>query len=82
MFNKQHPRFATVVRKWGAALTVLSLGAMVSGPAFAGDTLNRIRDSGHVRFAYLPQAKPSLPRAPRAPSRATARHFASGSRRV
>ncbi len=58
MSNKQHPRFAAVVHKWGAALTVLALGAMTSGTAIAGDTLNRIRDSGQVRFAYLPNAKP------------------------
>src|SRR5688572_19915535 len=50
--NKQHSRFAA----YGAALTVLMLGATTT--ASAGPALDRIRDSGKVRFAYLPQAKP------------------------
>jgi polar amino acid transport system substrate-binding protein len=50
MSNKNHPRIA-------AALVLLG-GALVAATASAGDALNRIRDSGHVRFAYLPQAKP------------------------
>ncbi len=32
--------------------------ACISGAALAGPTLDRIRDSGHIRFAYLPQARP------------------------
>jgi polar amino acid transport system substrate-binding protein len=52
MSNKLHPRFAA----YCAALTVLVLG--VSATASAGEALDRIRDSGKVRFAYIPQAKP------------------------
>jgi polar amino acid transport system substrate-binding protein len=36
----------------------LLLAACFSGAAFAGPTLDRIRDSGHIRFAYLPGGKP------------------------
>jgi len=43
------------MKKHHAALLLV---ACVSGAAFAGPTLDRIRDSGHIRFAYLPQAKP------------------------
>ncbi len=58
MTNKLHPRFAAVVHKWGAALSVLVLGFTAPANSFAGETLDGIRSSGHVRFAYLPQAKP------------------------
>jgi polar amino acid transport system substrate-binding protein len=51
MSNKHHPRFAV-------ALGVLAVGALAAASACAGDALNKIRDSGHVRFAYLPNAKP------------------------
>ena len=51
MSNKHHPRFAVT-------LGVLAVGALAATTAGAGDALNKIRDSGHVRFAYLPQAKP------------------------
>jgi len=51
MNHKTHPRF-------GAALTILALSAMASATASAGDTLERIKSSGHVRFAYIAQAKP------------------------
>lgn len=36
----------------------LFLGAVVSASALAGDVLNRVRDSGHLRLAYLPNARP------------------------
>lgn len=36
----------------------LALLAGVSGTAFAGATLDRIRDTGHIRLAYLPGGKP------------------------
>jgi ABC-type amino acid transport substrate-binding protein len=39
-------------------LGALLLAACISGTALAGGTLDRIRDSGHIRFAYLPNAKP------------------------
>jgi polar amino acid transport system substrate-binding protein len=32
--------------------------ACISGAALAGSTLDRIRDSGHIRLAYLPGGKP------------------------
>ncbi len=51
MSNKQLPKLA-------AALTVLTLGAVASATALAGDALNKIRDGGHLRLAYLPNAKP------------------------
>lgn len=38
--------------------------ACISGAALAGPTLDRIRDSGHIRFAYLPQARPFTMGAP------------------
>ena len=44
--------------KLSAVLTVLVLGAAASMTASAGEALERIRTSGHVRFGYLPQAKP------------------------
>lgn len=53
MSKKHHPRFAAY-----GALTVLALGAMAPATSFAGAALDRIRESGRVRFAYLPQAKP------------------------
>jgi polar amino acid transport system substrate-binding protein len=37
---------------------VLLLAACLPGAVLAGPTLDRIRDSGHIRFAYLPQARP------------------------
>jgi len=43
------------MKKHHAALLLV---ASISGAAFAGPTLDRIRDSGHIRFAYLPQARP------------------------
>ena len=58
MSNKLRPRFAALSHKWGAALTVLVLGATAPTTSFAGAALDKIRDSGRVRFAYLPQAKP------------------------
>ena len=51
MTNKTHPRFA-------AALSVLAFGALASATVSAGETLERIKSSGHVRFAYIAQAKP------------------------
>src|SRR5690349_1343558 len=36
----------------------LLLAACFSGAAIAGPTLDRIRDTGHIRFAYLPAGKP------------------------
>jgi len=39
-------------------LGALLLAGCISGTALAGGTLDRIRDSGHIRFAYLPHAKP------------------------
>lgn len=39
-------------------LGALLLAGCISGTALAGGTLDRIRDSGHIRFAYLPNAKP------------------------
>jgi polar amino acid transport system substrate-binding protein len=54
MSNERHPRF--VAR--GVALTALAIAALLPVAAAAGDALNRIRDSGHLRLAYLPQAKP------------------------
>jgi len=51
MSNKLYPRFA-------AALTVLAFGALAAGTAFAGEALDNIKSSGHVRFAYLPNARP------------------------
>ena len=41
----------------GAALALLAC-AGACGTAFAGATLDRIRDTGHIRFAYLPGGKP------------------------
>src|ERR1044072_9358725 len=35
----------------------LLLAACFSGAAIAGPTLDRIRDTGHIRFAYLPGGK-------------------------
>jgi len=43
------------MKKHHAALLLV---ACVSGAAFAGPTLDRIRDSGHIRLAYLPSGKP------------------------
>jgi polar amino acid transport system substrate-binding protein len=43
------------IQKHHAALLLV---ACFSGAAFAGPTLDRIRDSGHIRLAYLPQARP------------------------
>ncbi len=39
-------------------LGALLLAGCISGTALAGGTLDQIRDSGHIRFAYLPNAKP------------------------
>jgi len=39
-------------------LGALLLAGCISGTALAGGTLDRIRDSGHIRFAYLPNARP------------------------
>jgi ABC-type amino acid transport substrate-binding protein len=36
----------------------LLFAAAVCGTAFAGAALDKIRDSGHLRFAYLPNAQP------------------------
>ncbi len=36
----------------------LLVTALASGTAFAGAALDQIRASGHLRLAYLPQAKP------------------------
>jgi ABC-type amino acid transport substrate-binding protein len=47
-----------MTNKLSAVLTVLVLGATASMTAPAGEALERIRTSGHVRFGYLPQAKP------------------------
>lgn len=44
----------TIKKLHGALL----LAVCLSGTAFAGATLDRIRDSGHIRFAYLPAGKP------------------------
>lgn len=41
----------------GPALALLAC-AGVCGTAFAGATLDRIRDTGHIRLAYLPGGKP------------------------
>ncbi|HET9472451.1 MAG TPA: amino acid ABC transporter substrate-binding protein [Steroidobacteraceae bacterium] len=41
----------------GAGLALL-LAASISGTAFGGATVDRIRESGHVRFGYIAQAKP------------------------
>ena len=54
MSNKHHPRYAAC----SAALTVLVLGSLAPATSFAGAALDRIRESGRVRFAYLPQARP------------------------
>jgi polar amino acid transport system substrate-binding protein len=43
------------IKKRHAALLLV---ACFSGAAFASPTLDRIRDSGHIRFAYLPNARP------------------------
>jgi polar amino acid transport system substrate-binding protein len=43
------------MKKLAAALLLV---ACLPGAAFAGPTLDRIRDSGHIRFAYLPNARP------------------------
>jgi len=50
MTHKTHPRFAV--------LAVLALGALAPAGASAGAALDKIRETGHVRFAYIPQAKP------------------------
>jgi len=42
------------IKKHAALLLV----ACISGAAFGGATLDRIRDSGHIRLAYLPGGKP------------------------
>ena len=47
-----------MTNKLSAVLTVLVLGATASMTASAGEALERIRTSGHVRFGYLAQAKP------------------------
>ena len=47
-----------MTNKLSAVLTVLVLGATASVTASAGEALDRIRDSGKVRFAYLPKAAP------------------------
>jgi polar amino acid transport system substrate-binding protein len=46
-----------MTNKLSTVLTVLALGA-ASATASAGAALDRIRESGQVRFAYLPNAKP------------------------
>jgi len=46
-----------MTNKLSTVLAVLALGA-ASVTATAGDTLERIKSSGHVRFAYVAQAKP------------------------
>lgn len=46
-----------MTNKLSAVLTVLALGA-ASVTASAGAALDRIKESGHVRFGYLPQARP------------------------
>ena len=46
-----------MTNKISTVLTVLALGA-ASVTASAGAVLDRIKESGHVRFGYLPQAKP------------------------
>jgi polar amino acid transport system substrate-binding protein len=51
MPNKLHPGLR-------AALAVLTLGALAPATVSAGAALDRIRESGHVRFAYIPQARP------------------------
>jgi len=51
MSIKLHPRF-------GAALIALALGALAPASASAGAALDKIRETGQVRFAYIPQAKP------------------------
>jgi len=43
--------------KLAAALSLLALG-VASATALAGDALNKIRDGGHLRLAYLPNARP------------------------
>ena len=47
-----------MTNKLSAVLTVLVLGATASMTASAGEALERIRTSGHIRFGYLAQAKP------------------------
>ena len=54
MSNKLHAR--SLVRR--AALGVLALVALAPATLSAGEALDRIRDSGKVRFAYLPKASP------------------------
>src|SRR5690242_19888603 len=39
-------------------LGALVLAACVTGAAFAGPTLDKIRESGHLRLGYLPGAAP------------------------
>jgi len=46
-----------MTNKLSTVVTVLALGA-AAATATAGDTLERIKSSGHVRFAYVAQAKP------------------------
>ena len=46
-----------MTNKLSTVLTVLALGA-ASVTASAGATLDQIKSSGKVRFAYIPQAKP------------------------
>ena len=46
-----------MTNKISTVLTVLALGA-ASVTASAGAALDRIKETGHVRFGYLPQAKP------------------------
>ena len=43
--------------RFGSGIAVL-VAACLSATAFAGGTFDRLRDSGHLRLAYLPGAKP------------------------
>jgi ABC-type amino acid transport substrate-binding protein len=40
------------------SLLLGALGTLLAGSALAGSALDRIRDTGHLRLAYLPGAKP------------------------